>query len=64
MEGFTDSDNITDAFSNHYNELYNSVDYDQGDMNVLYNNNHLYSLRKKTYKTQCKNINVYIQYIN
>ena len=28
VEGFTDSDDIADAFSNHYNELYNSVDYD------------------------------------
>ena len=34
VEGFTDSD---DAFSNHYNELYNSVDYDQDGMNVLNN---------------------------
>ena len=37
MEGFTDSDDIADAFSNNYNELYNSVDYDQDGMNVLYN---------------------------
>ena len=37
MEGFTDSDDIANAFSNHYNELYNSVDYDQDGMNILYN---------------------------
>ena len=37
VEGFTDSDDIADAFSNHYNELYYSVDYDQDGMNVIYN---------------------------
>ena len=37
MECFTDSGDITDAFSNHYNELYKSVDYDEDDMDVLYN---------------------------
>ena len=37
VEGFTDSDDIADAFSNHYNELYNSVDYDEDGMNILYN---------------------------
>ena len=37
MEGFTDSDDIADAFSNHCNELYNSVDYDEEGMNILYN---------------------------
>ena len=37
VEGFIDSYYIADAFSNHYNELYNSVDYDQDCMNVLYN---------------------------
>ena len=36
MEGFTDSDDIVDAFSNHCNELYNSVDYDEDGMNILY----------------------------
>ena len=34
VEGFTDSDDIADAFSNHYNELYNSVDYDEDGMNI------------------------------
>ena len=37
VEGFTDSDNIADAFSNHYNKLYNFVDYDEDGMNILYN---------------------------
>ena len=37
VEGFTDSDDIADAFSNYYNELYNSVDYDKDGMNILYN---------------------------
>ena len=35
VEGFNDGDDIADAFSYHYNELYNSVDYES--MNVLYN---------------------------
>ena len=35
VEGFTDSDDIADAFSNHYNELYNSVDYDEDGMNEV-----------------------------
>ena len=35
--GAPDSDDIADAFSNYCNELYNSVDYDQDGMNVLYN---------------------------
>ena len=35
VERFTNIDDIADAFSNHYNKLYNSVDYDQDGMNVL-----------------------------
>ena len=35
VEGFTDSDDIADAFSNHYNELYNSVDYNEDGMNII-----------------------------
>ena len=37
MERFTDGDDIADAFSNHYNELHNSVDYAEDGMNILYN---------------------------
>ena len=36
VEGLTNGDNIADAFSRYYDDLYNSVDFDHSDMRELY----------------------------
>ena len=36
VEGLTNGDNIADAFSRYYDDLYNSVDFDHSEMHELY----------------------------
>ncbi len=37
VDGYTKSADIANVFSRHYNELYNSIEFDNCDINMLYN---------------------------